>query len=87
MKKILILLFLINIGGVGLAQDIDKNGAYTNLEEALKNPDVVYALDLSNSDLNTIPDSIALFINLEELILDSNNIEVIPNFIYCFNHY
>lgn len=87
MKKILILLFLINIGVVGLAQYIDKNGVYTNLEEALKNPDVVYALDLSNNDLNTIPDSIALFINLEELILDSNNIEVIPNFIYCFNHY
>ncbi len=58
-----------------------KDKVYKSPEEALKVPEEVYRLDLSNNNLRVVPDYIEKFINLEELYLNGNNIIRIPEFV------
>jgi len=52
---------------------------YNNLEEALKNPNEVLRLNLSNQNFNTLPDSIwDKFKNLEYLSLKNDHLKEIP---------
>ncbi len=52
---------------------------YISLEEALKEPEKVYRLNLSNQDLKLPPDSVwAKFKNLEYLNLRNNHLKNIP---------
>jgi Leucine-rich repeat (LRR) protein len=51
---------------------------YTDLSEALKEPDKVQTLDLNNQGLTEIPVEIFQLINLIELRLAGNQIKVIP---------
>ena len=51
---------------------------YTDLSEALKEPDKVQILDLSNQGLTEIFPEICQLTNLTELRLVGNQIEVIP---------
>lgn len=68
---------------------IDKNGLYNiahlyklpefnSIEEALKNPQNVYRLNLRKQMLNKLPEEIAQFTNLQELNLSDNPIEELP---------
>lgn len=54
-----------------------KDGTYTSLDEALKNPEKVEALDLSGKDLEELPGDISKFVNLKSLNLCSNEIEIV----------
>lgn len=51
---------------------------YENLEEALKNPDKVYRLDLRKNKLKTFPLEILKFKNLQELDLSKNKLDSLP---------
>lgn len=52
---------------------------YTNLEQALKEPDKVYNLDLSKKKLTEFPKEILQFKNLRTLDLHKNKIKSIPD--------
>lgn len=57
----------------------DTEKAYKSLEEALKSPDKVYRLDLSNQQFKTLPDSTwSKFKNLEYLSLKNDHLSEIP---------
>ena len=56
-----------------------KNFVYNNLNDANKNPDNVFVLDLDDSDLTAVPSSISNFRNLEVLILSNNEITKLPD--------
>ncbi len=56
-----------------------NNTWYTDLNEALKNPERVFLLDLSKKNLKEIPKAIGHFKNLEALILSDNHISEIGN--------
>lgn len=51
---------------------------FTSLEEALKFPDDVFILDLSDQGLKEIPKEIAVFKDLQELIIERNVIKELP---------
>ena len=68
--------FIINSA---FSQVPDSTFIYTNLEEALKEPDKVYNLDLSKKKLNEFPMEILKFTNLRTLKLYKNRIDSIPN--------
>jgi len=57
----------------------DSNFIYTNLEQALKEPDKVYHLDLSKKKLQDFPMEVLKFTNLRSLKLYKNKIDSIPN--------
>lgn len=52
---------------------------YTNLEQALKEPDKVYNLDLSKKKLDAFPNEVFQFKNLRSLILARNKIKSVPD--------
>lgn len=58
--------------------DTLKLAEYTNLTEALKEPEKVQRLVLKNKRLNAIPPEVFQFINLVELDLRGNRITAIP---------
>jgi len=51
---------------------------YTSLEEALKNPEKVYNLNLSNQNVSIPKEAWAKFINLETLSFKNDHLKVIP---------
>ncbi len=57
----------------------DSTFIYTDLQEALKEPEKVYNLDLSKKKLNEFPMDILKFTNLRSLKLYKNRIDSIPN--------
>ncbi len=65
------------------AQEIDsafiKQHTFYNLEEAIKNPEQVYGLDLSGQNLTEFPIKILKLINLRTLNLSVNKITEIPD--------
>ncbi len=83
MKKILSLLALFssfNLVSQITEDSIVKNKTYSNLEEALKNAENVYRLDLSNQTPNLPPDTAWFrFKNLEYLSLRNDHLKEIPN--------
>jgi len=58
--------------------ELEKQTVYTTLHEALKNPEIVYKLDLSKKKLKTIPKEVFTLYNLQVLNLSKNKIEIIP---------
>lgn len=52
---------------------------YTSLEEALKNPELVYRLNLSNKNLMMPNENWAKFKNLQYLSLKNDHLKVIPS--------
>jgi len=79
-KKAILLVFLLGMF-VSNAQDnkllYDSQKTYYSLNEALKEPEKVIILDLSNSNLTNFPSEIKYFINLTELNLSCNSIRQI----------
>jgi len=57
----------------------NKHKEYTSIEEALKNPEKVYNLNLSNQDNIVVPkEAWAKFTNLETLSFKNDNLKEIP---------
>jgi Leucine-rich repeat (LRR) protein len=52
---------------------------YTDLSQALKEPDKVQVLDLSNQGLTEIPVEICQLTNLTQLHLSGNNLNTLPS--------
>lgn len=61
-----------------IAQNIEKEKVYTNIDDALKNPEKVYNLNLSNQEINLSNDQWKLFVNLENLNLKNDGLKQIP---------
>ena len=81
--KLLFLLFFIAAFSSLSAQDKeliydDSSHIYRSLNEAMKNPEKVFRLNLSKSRLDTFPAEIFNFTNLTELDLSKNKIDEIP---------
>lgn len=57
----------------------DSTFIYTNLEEALKEPEKVYHLDLSKKKIQDFPMEVLKFSNLRTLKLYKNKIDSIPD--------
>jgi Leucine-rich repeat (LRR) protein/signal transduction histidine kinase len=85
----LLILFIGGLGSLAYAQTIDSafiaQHTYTDLQEALKNPDEVYGLDLSGQELTEFPKGIFQCRNLRILnigynsnTVQRNNIKEIP---------
>ena len=51
---------------------------YTRLEEALREPEKVYRLDLSNQSFASFPDSLSKFSNLRYLSFRNDHLRLIP---------
>lgn len=74
--KGIVLLFLGCISS--FSQNIETEKVYTNIDEALKNPEKVYKLNLSNQEINLTNEQWKLFINLEYLYLKNDGLKQIP---------
>lgn len=79
MKKnlILILAFLASLHFFG-QENLFVKKEYNNLEEALKNPEMVYKLDLSNQKLKLEGIDWSKFVNMENLTLKNDHLKEIP---------
>lgn len=69
-----ILIILILFGSTCWAQ---SHKTYYSIEEAKRNPELVYHLDLSKQKLKQVPEDILLFSNLESLSLRKNKLKEI----------
>lgn len=76
MKNLILILSLL-IGFVSFGQ---TEKVYTSLKEALKNPEQVLHLDLSDQSLTKISKKIQKFTNLKTLDLSGNQIQKLPDF-------
>jgi len=87
-----IILFLFLLGGFSSrAQMLDslalsQEPEYTDLTEALKNPDKVYKLNLRKNKLKEIPPAVFTLTNLQELNLSKNKLTKIPKDISKLTH-
>ena len=78
MKKVFQISALIFFLGVSsFAQNNDADKEYTNIDDALKNPEKVYKLNLSNQEINITNEQWELFINLEYLNLKNDKLKQI----------
>ena len=55
------------------------DSVYTSIDDALKNPENVYRLNLEGQDLTVFPKTIGILKNLVELDLDGNILAEIPD--------
>lgn len=82
MKTLFHTLFLLIVSQIVLGQttiDSDKiKKEYTSLEEALKNPEKVYNLNLSNQNVTIPKDAWSKFVNLEILSFKNDHLKEIP---------
>lgn len=84
--KNIFVLFMLVFGSKGFSQTVplfdsltlDTIHTYKSIEEALKNPDNVYKLDLRKKKLKTFPREIFQFKNLQYLDISKNSIVEIP---------
>lgn len=58
---------------------LDTTTAFTNLQEALKNPDAVVKLVLRKQHLKSFPEEILKFKNLQYLDISKNSIKELPD--------
>ena len=65
---------------------LDTCKKYKSIEQALKNPDLVYVLDLSKKKLTKIPKEISFFKNLHVLKLSKNKLSTIDSSIVFPKH-
>lgn len=79
MKKIYFTLaLLLTLSSLSFAQNNDKTKEYTSLSEALKEPEKVVRLNLSNQDISITNHLWSKFINLEYLSLKNDHLKEIP---------
>jgi len=80
--SLIILLFILSNSSL-IAQPLDSatlatKPVFTSLQEALKNPDQVYRLNLRKQKLKIVPSEIFKLKNLQELNLSKNKLTEIP---------
>lgn len=79
MKKILFTLaLLVVLSNSSLGQNNDKEKEFTTLNEALKSPEKVFRLNLSNQDITISNEQWSRFINLEYLNLNGDHLKELP---------
>lgn len=61
------------------SKEFEQYKVFNSLEEALKQPDSVFRLNLSKKRLKKFPEEICRFYNLKELVLRRNKIAEIPS--------
>ncbi len=86
---IIILALLITSVQIGFSQNADStlyNKEYTNIEEALKEPEKVFRLNLSDQTLKLDPVVWLKFENLEYLSLKNDHLKEIPREITSLSH-
>ncbi len=74
---LLLLISCVSFNSLSAQYDVNENKWFTDLEDALSEPDRVYKLDLSGQDLDKIPSELELFPNLDGLKLMNNHISEI----------
>lgn len=86
MKRLFALLFSITLSGFSLAQntlldsvELALYNEYTDLKEALKQPDQVIKLSLRKQGLKEFPKDVLKLKNLQYLDLSKNKIESLPD--------
>lgn len=80
MKKInLLKIVLLLCSYAVFSQNNDKIKEYTSLSEALKEPEKVLRLNLSNQNINLSNENWSKFINLEYLSLKNDHLKEIPS--------
>lgn len=62
-----------------VGQSFDKNKEFTTISEALKNPEKVYRLNLSNQDIKLANEDWSKFVNLEYIKLNNDHLIEIPS--------
>jgi Leucine-rich repeat (LRR) protein len=80
-KKVILLVCVslaVNISYANSDDTARSEITFTSIEEALKSPDSVFRLDLSNIQLKKFPDAIFKFKNLEFLSLKDDHLKEIP---------
>ena len=87
MTKLFYFLVVFNLYGASLfsqqtAESLSLKKTFTNLQDALKNPDQVYRLDLSNQKLSNSVVNWQKFKNLEYLSLKNDHLKVLPKEIF-----
>ena len=81
-NKYYVTLIIVFLSSLLNGQNTDKLIEYKSLQDALKNPEKVYKLNLSNQDI-TISDEIwAKFVNLENLTLRNDKLIEFPSGIF-----
>lgn len=78
MKNIFFTLMLLLLSDSFFGQINNKEKEYTSLIEALKNPESVFRLNLSNQEFKLSDEQWATFINLEYLSLKNDHLKEIP---------
>ena len=80
LKSILFLMLFIMLYSIGIAQTDSSQviKEYNSIEEALKNPEKVYRLNLSNQKVQVPKDAWSKFVNLEFLSFKNDHLEEIP---------
>ncbi|MCZ8198230.1 MAG: leucine-rich repeat domain-containing protein [Flavobacterium sp.] len=79
MKKIFyILALLLALSNLSFGQNNEKEKEFTTLNDALKSPEKVFRLNLSNQDISISSEQWLRFINLEYLNLKNDHLKEIP---------
>lgn len=85
MKRIVLLVMLLMVWGIGISQNapltqnqLEREKWYTSLEEALMEPEKVYKLKLRNQKIRKLPPEIGMLNNLQILDVSRNRIEELP---------
>jgi Leucine-rich repeat (LRR) protein len=78
LKRLLFLIFALMSSALSFGQS-DEEKVYTNLAEAIQNPDKVYKLELVKKRLTAFPIEVFRFKNLKSLNLSSNRLLAIPS--------
>ena len=93
MKKIILFIYLGLLGYCSYGQDVlldsvqlAQSRTFTNLKEAMKDPDKVYKLSLIHQKLDSIPKEITKFKNLQVLNLKGNKLTEVPKEIGTLTH-
>lgn len=81
--KILLIVFLAFIGSQSFCQLLDSSQLsityeFRTLEEAMQNPDSVFILTLKKQKIESFPEEIFMFKNVQKLDLSKNKIQLIP---------
>ena len=77
----LLLCYVLAIGAKAQLLDqlgLDTVRTFHSLEQALKQPDRVYHLDLTREKLREVPEDVRRFTNLNILVLDRNKLKELP---------